>query len=253
MNQDKVPDEARQHKAQLIDAIIAQHPYMTREDLEEDFEMWNFEEYSLLRSSGLLDPLIRAQDGDDDLTRAQRVEDFLKGLRMWGKHCKYSTTLYTLSHIVYRGIRPELSSGVGHEGLTIAELRAQVMQLEHENTTLANELENAQDELANQEVQLERAQDRIEILEEELEGEKEDRREDLAQQANILALIVARVKQMAGAIDFGKEIVKAAGRTDDAARTEGYEMMERALEELNNAVIQLADVVNVPRAEDMEE
>ncbi|KAK1779528.1 hypothetical protein QBC45DRAFT_432566 [Copromyces sp. CBS 386.78] len=242
MNQDEVPDEARQRKAQLIDAIIARHPDMTREDLEEDFEMWNFEEYSLLRSSGLLDPLIRAQDGDDDLTRAQRVEDFLKELRMWGKH------LYRGNN----GIRPELSSGVSHEGLRIAELRAQVMQLEHENTTLANELENAQDELANQEVQLERAQDRIEILEEELEGEKEDRREDLAQQANILAPIVARVKQMAGAIDFAKEIVKAAGR-DDAARAEGYEMMDGALEELNNAVAQLADAMNVPRAEDMEE
>lgn len=132
----------------MIDAIITRHPHMTREDLEEDFRLWNFEEYARLRDSGLLDPLIRAQEGDDDLTRAERVEDFLKELRM--SESTVGTLLYLLTQpmrasiargrlgylyrlgtngiylIVYHGIHPELTSGIGHEALRIANLRARV-------------------------------------------------------------------------------------------------------------------------------
>lgn len=86
MSQAEVPNEARQRQARLFDAIIARHPDLTRENLEDDFRLWSFEEYARLRVSGLLDPLIRAQEGDDDMARAERVEDFLKELRIWGKY-----------------------------------------------------------------------------------------------------------------------------------------------------------------------
>lgn len=72
MNQE-VQNQARQRQAQLIDAIIATRPFMTREDLEEEFTMWDIEEYQLLTASGLLDPLLRAHEGDDNETRDQRV------------------------------------------------------------------------------------------------------------------------------------------------------------------------------------
>lgn len=87
MNQ-QIQNEARERQVQLITTIIGQRPFMTREDLEEEFEFWDRKECALLSTSGLLDPLLRAQDGDNDETRAQKVQDFLKELRMWRKYCE---------------------------------------------------------------------------------------------------------------------------------------------------------------------
>ncbi|KAK3388059.1 hypothetical protein B0T20DRAFT_398030 [Sordaria brevicollis] len=211
MNQ-QIQNEARERQAQLITTIIEQRPFMTRENLEEEFEYWNHEECALLEDSGLLRPLLTAHEGDNEETRRQKVQDFLNELRMWRKYLHHS-------------ISPNLFGGnVGHEDPRIAELRARITELELENHDLRGQLNTKEEELENK------------------EGEHAAKLQEFARHAEFLAKRAEKVEAMARFVKLDREV----GRGDGEDMANAHDLLERAVEDMNNAAAQLVDQVGVP-------
>ncbi|KAJ4399828.1 hypothetical protein N0V85_005915 [Neurospora sp. IMI 360204] len=234
MNQE-VQNQARQRQAQLIDEIIATRPFMTREGLEEEFTMWDIEEYQLLIASGLLDPLMRAHEDDDNVAREQRVQDFLKELRMWRK-------------FLYHGISPNMLGGnAGHEDPRIAELRARITELENENTALRESQAATQAKLANKDGDFAEQEDAWAQIETR-EAEHAAKVKELAQKAHILAKNAEAVEHQAIFIKLRREV----GRGNEETMAKAYDLLGKAVEDMNDIAAGLTDEAGAPGAEPVE-